>query len=203
MRSSTVEELRDTILRMEDGRCDSATCLLVLLNLAVFAYEHMGIGTTLPLWYLRHDSHFQAWQLVTSMFCHRDYAHLSSNMFGLYVFGRSTEARVGAFGLIVAYLVCGVFANIVSKATLHGSIASLGASGAVFGLFVVASLTNFKPTDPRALIEFLVLGQYAFTQVSSEVVGQARVGVNKTAHVAGAVGGLLAYWLVRTKRSSR
>lgn len=185
-------------------RRDSATCLLVLLNLAVFLYERFpllgGGGYPLYSWRLQHNGRrFHPIQLVTSMFCHQDYGHLSSNLFGLYIFGRAVEEQTGSLGLVVAYLFCGVFANLASLFRLQGNFVSLGASGAVFGLFVAATLSKFTP-DPRSLVEFYVLGQFAFSQLHFEFTGPYRPGVDATAHIAGAVGGLLAYALVRRRR---
>mmetsp|Transcript_31486 Transcript_31486/g.61835 ORF Transcript_31486/g.61835 Transcript_31486/m.61835 type:complete len:288 (+) Transcript_31486:70-933(+) len=180
-------------------RYDSATCLLVLLNVAVFLYERCS-GFHLQAWYLQHDRrYFHPPQMVTSLFCHANYRHLSANLFGLYVFGRAFEEEAGSFGLLTAYFVCGVFANLASFVLQSGRIVSLGASGAVFGLFVAATLAKLGP-DPRCLIEFLVFGQFAFSQLRCELSGPYRPGVDSTAHIAGAIGGLLAYWLLRRRQ---
>lgn len=191
-----------------DGRRrgDSATCFLVLFNLAVFLYERfplLGGGRALYSWHMQHHpSRFHPFQLVSSTFCHGSYRHLSGNLFGLYIFGRAVEEQCGAPGLIAAYLICGIFANVASLMRLRGHIVSLGASGAVFGLFVAATLAKLTP-DPRSLVEFYIFGQFAWTQVQMELTGPYRPGVDHTAHIAGAVGGLLAYLLVRrTKRRS-
>mmetsp|Transcript_14352 Transcript_14352/g.50376 ORF Transcript_14352/g.50376 Transcript_14352/m.50376 type:complete len:144 (+) Transcript_14352:245-676(+) len=142
------------------------------------------------------------------MFCHGDYRnsrwakrHLASNLFGLYIFGRAVEEQSGSFGVVFAYVFCGLFANLASKLLLHGAYTSLGASGAVFGLFVAAALTKLAP-DWRSLIECGVLGQFALSQVWGELAGPSRAGVNKTAHLAGAVAGVVAWWLVRRRRTN-
>lgn len=41
-------------------------------------------------------------------FCHADLAHLSSNLFGLYVFGRSVEDDEGAAAVWLTYITCAV-----------------------------------------------------------------------------------------------
>uniref|UniRef100_A0A7S4R5R1 Peptidase S54 rhomboid domain-containing protein n=1 Tax=Alexandrium monilatum TaxID=311494 RepID=A0A7S4R5R1_9DINO len=184
-------------------RGDTATCFLVLLNMAVFFYERFPLlgrgGYPLYAWRLQHHgSRFQPFQLVASTFCHSDYRHLAGNLFGLYIFGRAVEEQCGTSGLIVAYLVCGVFANLASLVRLRGHIVSLGASGAVFGLFVAATLAKISP-DWRSLVECYVLGQFAWSQLQMEFTGPYRPGVDHTAHIAGAVGGLLAFLIVRRR----
>lgn len=186
----------------EVQRYNSATCALVLLNIAVFLFERCN-GIPLRGWWLQHDRrYFHPFQVVTSLFCHRDYRHLSGNLFGLYVFGRAAEEEAGSFGLLTAYLVCGIVANLTSFVLQSGRMVSLGASGAVFGLFVLATFLKLGP-DPRCLIEFFVFGQFAFMQLSAELAGPYRPGVDSTAHIAGALGGLIAFWLVRRRGPGR
>lgn len=187
---------------LESRRFDSATCLLVLLNAIVFLYEHVAAfgGQPLSSWWLQHDPRrFKLYQLVTATLCHRDYPHLASNLFGLYIFGRAVEEQSGFLGVIIAYVLCGAFANAASAFCQRGHFASLGASGAVFGLFIAAALVKVR-RDPRSLVECYVLGQFALSQVWGELTGPARPGVDSTAHLAGAVGGLLAFVLLRRRR---
>lgn len=57
--------------------------------------------------YLNH-LHPQWWQWVTSIFCHANWAHLSGNIFFLYVFGKIVEEEEGFFGVWFSYLFTGV-----------------------------------------------------------------------------------------------
>lgn len=108
-------------------------------------------------------------------------AHLSSNLFFLYIFGRSVaqqrmladcftskrsnfhcslslalanfcyhllgklvEEEEGSFALWLSYLVTGAGANVVSWLILPRSVVSVGASGAVFGLFAISVLVRVR-----------------------------------------------------------
>ena len=53
--------------------------------------------------YLNH-LHPQWWQWITSIFCHANWAHLSGNIFFLYVFGKIVEEEEGFFGVWFSYL---------------------------------------------------------------------------------------------------
>jgi membrane associated rhomboid family serine protease len=112
---------------------------------------------------------------------------------------------------VATYLLCGTLASFASLLFAPAAAgASLGASGAVFGLFVVGVLTKVRPS-PRRLLEALVLGTFVTRQLGAEVGAAAAGGrvaaggavVGHAAHLAGAAaGGLLVLLLSRLPRSS-
>ncbi|CAI5994444.1 unnamed protein product [Closterium sp. NIES-64] len=130
-------------------------------------------------------------------------SHLSSNLFFLYIFGRLVEEEEGTLGLWVTYLVTGAGSNLVSWLLLPSYTVSVGASGAVFGLFVVSVLTRLQ-WNWRRIVEVVILGQFVVEKVLSEArnsaimgVGMAAgSGVNHIAHLAGALVGVLLIWMV-------
>lgn len=52
------------------------------------------------------------------------------------------EEEEGGFGLWMTYLITGAGANFVSWLVLPRTVVSVGASGAVFGLFAVSVLVK-------------------------------------------------------------
>lgn len=161
---------------------------LIVINLVVFVAQMiLGHGLLQGL-YLQQPPQF--YQFVTSLFCHANWQHISGNLFFLYVFGRIVEEEVGAWGVILCYLLCGVGANLLSVIFLPGTV-SLGASGAVFGLFSV-SVASKVSWDWRRLVEVVILGQFVVQQVFAEL---SRVGVsdgiNRVAHLGGALVGVV------------
>ena len=65
--------------------------------------------------------------------------------------GRLVEEEEGPLGLWATYLITGAGANVVSWLLLPPATISVGASGAVFGLFVVSVLTRVGPTRRQAV----------------------------------------------------
>ena len=187
--------------------------LLLLINVALFVADqwlHVGFVKSL---YLNH-MHPHWWQFVTSIFCHANWAHLSGNIFFLYVFGNIVEQEEGAFGVWFSYLFTGVGAGLASYLMLPkaaggvlgmgaAATVSLGASGAVFGLFAVSVLTKLAKMDARKLLEAVILGQFVVERFFSEAKMAAAAsggigagGVNHVAHLAGALVGVALIFIL-------
>ncbi len=133
----------------------------------------------------------QWWRLITPVFLHGDITHIGFNMLALYVWGRYVEALYGRLRFVVIYLLAGIL-GVAASFAITGAH-SLGASGAVFGLF--GALLYFRKYDKNLFnvifgVQILVyLGIslfYGFTQSSVDNMG----------HIGGLVGGFLAAWFV-------
>ena len=77
--------------------------------------------------------HYEVWRLITYMFLHGSLIHLLVNMYSLLIVGRQIESFFGKWKFLVIYLVSGLAGGLLSAA-LNGTITSVGASGAIFGL---------------------------------------------------------------------
>ncbi|GIM11587.1 hypothetical protein Vretimale_15071 [Volvox reticuliferus] len=142
------------------------------------------------------------------MFCHGNLAHLSGNLFNLCVFGKMVEETEGTLGVVFTFLVCGLGAALatffLTPATSNGHVTvSVGASGAIFGLFAVSVVTRLR-WNLKQLLEAAVLGQFVVRQVLEEaknqVAGGLTVGgmaVSHAAHLAGAAVGVILVLLLQ------
>ncbi len=193
-------ELTNTAGALEETRRvpkarDKGTLLLCMICVVGYIVDHIA---HLPIsWLYLHTAKWAPHQLVTSLFCHASFDHLSSNLFPLLVFGRFVEEEAGALGIILAFLVCGACANIASILLLGGAgVVSLGASGSVFSLFSLAVLVRFRFTIGR-LVEAFILSTHVASRFRNEIMQAARGGgigpirVNHVAHIAGALCGVL------------
>ncbi|KAJ9183473.1 hypothetical protein P3X46_007319 [Hevea brasiliensis] len=178
---------------------------IILLNLGIYVADHFFQVRGIKSLYLYHN--WPAWyQFVTATFCHASWEHLSSNLFFLYIFGKLVEEEEGNFALWLSYILTGVGANLVSWLVLPRNAVSVGASGAVFGLFAISVLVKIT-WDWRKILEVLILGQFVIekvmeaAQASAALSGTLRGGypmqsVNHIAHLSGALIGVVLVWLV-------
>ncbi|KAJ3694550.1 hypothetical protein LUZ60_010030 [Juncus effusus] len=177
---------------------------ILLLNLGIYVADHLLMLRGIKMLYLYHD--WPAWyQFMTATFCHANWQHLSSNLFFVYIFGKLVEEEEGNLALWISYIITGCGANLVSWLVLPRSAVSLGASGAVFGLFAVSVLVKMS-WDWRKIIEVLILGQFVIDKVME--AAQASTGiavtllkgyslqVNHIAHLSGALIGAALVLLV-------
>jgi membrane associated rhomboid family serine protease len=71
----------------------------------------------------------------TSMFLHGSWLHVIGNMWFLYIFGDNVEDYMGHFKYLMFYLLTGLLAMGTQVAvSLHSSVPTVGASGAIAGV---------------------------------------------------------------------
>jgi len=204
--AKTALNAADKLARATKPQTYDGVFALLFINFALFVADHWAHLSFVKTLYLNHV-HPVWWQFFTSTFCHASWEHLSSNIFFLYIFGKLIEEEEGAFGVWMSYLVTGIGANLASWLVLPKSAGgvlgiganatvSLGASGAVFGLFAVSVLVKLKFNWKR-ILEVIILGQFVLERFYSEarmianVGGVGSTGVNHVAHLAGALVGVL------------
>ena len=91
----------------------------------------------------------QWWRLVTNIFLHGGFLHVFANTFGLIFAGLFLEPRMGRGRFAAVYLTTGVIASLTSL-WWHDATVSIGASGAIFGLYgalLALILTKAYPKD--------------------------------------------------------
>jgi membrane associated rhomboid family serine protease len=128
-------------------------------------------------------------RLITSQFVHAGLMHLANNMYGLLFAGLFLMPVARNARLIICYLLCGLGASIASV-TMHPEIVSVGASGAIFGLFGI--LLAMALLRDRRVVE---LGNAVWINAGIFVglnllLGMATPGIDNSAHVGGLATGL-------------
>ncbi|MFG3095102.1 rhomboid family intramembrane serine protease [Streptomyces sp. NPDC048202] len=125
----------------------------------------------------------QYYRLLTSMFLHGGYVHLLFNMLSLWWIGGPLEAALGRARYLTLYLVCGLAGGALSYLLAAPNQPSLGASGAIFGLFgATAVLMRRLRYDMRPVIVLLVVNLIITFEVP---------GIAKQAHIGGLVAGVV------------
>ncbi|CAA0838534.1 rhomboid-like protein 11 [Striga hermonthica] len=201
---SQLEMGKANIKRKTEKRVNGVFWIL-LINLGIYLADHVFQVHLIKELYLYHNQ--PAWyQFITATFCHFNWSHLSSNLFFLYIFGKLVEEEEGNFALWLSYILTGAGANLVSWLVLPRNAVSIGASGAVFGLFAVSVLVKMS-WDWRKILEVLILGQFVVEKVMEAAQASASLGgsfkggfalqnVNHIAHLSGALIGVFLIWLL-------
>ncbi len=182
-----------------------------------------------------HSVFFKPHQLITHMFMHGSFTHLFFNMVGLWMFGVALEHRYGSKRFLQFYILSGLGAallhmgilyiemepimniyrqlsvdeqlSLIDDPTFKVNVATLGASGAVFGC-----LAAFGYLYPNSIIyiDFLIPIRakwmvliYAGMELLLAVRNSAGDTVAHFAHLGGAITGFLLvyFWNKRNRRS--
>ncbi|MGI5898960.1 MAG: rhomboid family intramembrane serine protease [Christensenellales bacterium] len=129
----------------------------------------------------------QWWRLVTPMFLHADFFHILFNMFALVIWGRQLEALMGRARYIAVYFLSGILGCMASFA--FSNSLSVGASGAVFGLF--GALLYFR-REHREIFN-AVFGVQVLVIIGINIAnGFLVANIDNFGHLGGLAGGFIA-----------
>ena len=133
----------------------------------------------------------QLWRLFTCVFLHGGILHLIFNMFALLYVGSLLEKVIGKNKYIFAYAICGIAASI-SSLMMHENVVSVGASGAIFGLFgvLLPLLISKKINFPNISVDKLLLNISLFV-LYNIVAGFNKSGIDNAAHIGGLFTGVI------------
>jgi membrane associated rhomboid family serine protease len=134
----------------------------------------------------------QWWRLITAGFLHGGLMHIFVNMISLYSLGRFVEQVAGPVRMAIIYFVSLVASSLGVVFFSAPEQATLGASGAIFGLFGALFAIGLKLGKPgmdlvRANVGILVLNLIITFTVPS---------ISWQAHVSGLLTGFILTYLV-------
>ncbi len=134
---------------------------------------------------------YQYWRILTAMFLHFNWLHIGVNMLSLYFIGPFAERLYGTWRYLLIYFGAGIFGGILTLLLSNSS--SLGASGAIFGVF--GALGVFFWINRRAFGSGMI-GQWIFWLVLNLYFSFASTGISVSDHIGGLSMGLLLGLLV-------
>jgi membrane associated rhomboid family serine protease len=124
------------------------------------------------------------WRLITAAFLHYGPLHLAMNMLVLWFIGGPIEDVIGRFRFLLLYLVSGL-AGSAGALVVDPNTLTVGASGAIFGLFGALLVLEYQHTGR-------IVGGPAFTLIVLNLVFTFAVpGISWGGHIGGLVGGAL------------
>ncbi|HUR17828.1 MAG TPA: rhomboid family intramembrane serine protease [Acidimicrobiales bacterium] len=160
----------------------TAAMVLIALNVVVFVIDRSDPTIQFrfadnPLLVARGD----AYRLVTAAFLHANVLHLGLNMFGLYLFGPQLERSLGWARFVALYMVSALGAGICFFFFAALGTFSVGASGAVFGLFgAFFVILRARGGDTSQIVGLIVLNLF---------IGASVPGIDNYAHIGGLLTG--------------
>lgn len=163
------------------------TRLLLGLNVGVFLLIFVGgkLGASIlnrfsmaPV--LVASSH-QYYRLITATFLHAGMLHIGFNMYALLLLGDQVERILGRWRYVALYLVAGIGGSAASFYFSPPNSASIGASGAIFGLFGALFVIQRRlRADTNQILVVLLLNLF---------IGFAIPNIDWRAHAGGLVTG--------------
>ncbi len=133
------------------------------------------------------------WSIFTSPFLHFSYQHLLDNTIPLVFMGVIIALR-GAAKLALVTLIVIIVGGLGTWLIAPAGTETVGASGLVFGYATYLFTRGLFDRSALEILTGLVVGAVWGGALISSVVPHA--GVSWQAHVCGAIGGVIAAWLL-------
>ncbi|GLB47818.1 rhomboid family intramembrane serine protease [Neptunitalea lumnitzerae] len=124
----------------------------------------------------------QYWRMASAMFVHNGILHYCYNMGGLLLAGNLLQKVLPTYKILILYLVTGIIAAFFTLYFNSYSV-SVGASGAIFGLY--GYIIAYKLETSNLTAWWLIL----LFPIASLLIGFTLPGVDNAAHFGGLIAG--------------
>lgn len=147
------------------------------------AFAQANVLVSLGDWY----------RVFTAALLHGGFMHIAFNMYALYLFGPRLEQQVGSHAFAALYVATAGTGGMISYLFGPPNQVSIGASGAIFGLFGAWMFVAWKMRGtPGGRAMFNQLGVLLAINLALPLLVP---GIDWRAHVGGLLGGILIAWL--------
>lgn len=125
------------------------------------------------------------WELITAIFMHANVIHLLVNVIALAIVNYIVSATLNIrySDIIKVFMLSGFLGN-VATALLTPMVASVGASGALFGLLSYSAIREYRETNSYTLMVLLLI---IFVISSLPIIGYPNI----LAHTVGLIVGII------------
>ncbi len=188
LNEKTIKEDKKLAKIFKGSKYPTATIALIIINVLLYIITSLNYEKIIPL--LANSSYFlkkgEVYRLLTCMFSHANIIHLFSNMYSLYVIGPLIEKYYGKTKYLMIYLGSGIIGALLSAALNNGF--SVGASGAIFGLFGSLIYFGYKY---RATLDGFLRSNIIPILLINLLISVYVPNIDLFAHLGGLVGGIL------------
>jgi len=136
------------------------------------------------------------WRLLTSAFLHEGTLHILFNMYALYLFGPLVERALGVRRFIAAYLTMAIVASVFVYWLSDPRGLTIGASGAIFGLFAMALVLLIRAGQNVSFL-LVMLAINALISLQGNISWQGHLG----GFIAGLILGVTFAYAPRDRRT--
>ena len=132
------------------------------------------------------------YRLFTVALVHSGLMHLGFNMYALMVLGNPLETAFGKQKLLIIFFFSLLTGSLTSAYFASASSYSVGASGAIFGLFGALAIVGKRiGADTRSIYVIIAI---------NFAIGFVLGGIDWKAHLGGLIGGLISAQVILNKR---
>ncbi len=178
--------------------------LIILVNIISYIFEIstgalLSEQSILRAGALKRDLVLQGeyWRIISAEFLHASGNHLLGNVIFIYILGMATEHAFGTIRTMIIYFFSLITASLLSMSM--GTVMSVGASGALFGL-MGALLVYFRKNRHQFNIRDGNIGIFiAVIGVIQIIMGFTSSHVDNYAHIGGFLGGGMVALLLRSQ----
>lgn len=192
------DDWKDSLVFITPRAGYSATPIILSLNVLIFFLMAVsGLGfisfqaadvLSLGANFRPYTANGQWWRLFSSMFLHGGIVHLAVNMFSLLLVGIFLEARIGTQRFLFVYFLTGFCASIASV-WWHEATVSVGASGAIFGLYGFFLSCLFLKVFSQGFTKAFLGSTLIF--IGFNLVMGLAGNIDNAAHIGGLLSGLI------------
>lgn len=164
------------------------TTILIALNIIMFllsVFDYSFVINTFANYYLN-VKNGEVYRLITAAFVHANILHIFFNMYALYALGPQIEKFYGRKRYLLIYLGSALLGSLLSVVLTNN--VSVGASGAIFGLFGAMLYFGYKY---RATLDGFLRSGIIPVIVINLLLGFMIPGIDVYGHIGGLLGGLV------------
>jgi len=188
LNEKTTKEDKKLAKIFKENKYPTLTFILIGINILIYLASLLNYSGVINLFanYYKNLQQGEIWRLITCTFVHADILHILFNMIALYAIGPLIEKYYGKIKYLLIYLGSGIIGSLFSA--VLGNSVSVGASGAIFGLFGAMLFFGYKY---RATLDGFLRSSVVPIIITNLLISIIMPNIDTFAHLGGLLAGIL------------